>query len=157
MKIYVSLTVMVHLFLALGSLVLTPRTDAHSAERKPSVRSVPPHSEFTPPPPNACASKYDQFYGSEPGVYAYWALCERGQDPAIHDYVGSFDFDSMHCTWATKGTIGGGTPGPLSDNETAVEVSAKGFGLKAAQNLPVNRNEGTIAAWINSRMLPHDS
>jgi hypothetical protein len=52
---------------------------------------IPAGSTFNPPPPNACQSSYDQFYISEPGVYAYWALCETGSTPNIYDYVGRFD------------------------------------------------------------------
>jgi hypothetical protein len=106
-----------------------------------------------PPPPNACQSGYDDYYKTEPGVYAYWALCEAGANPALYDYLGEYDFDSAHCAWG-NGTLTGGLPGPVKDGETALETSAASKGSKVAQNLPINRNAGTIALWINSKTVP---
>src|SRR3984885_5658819 len=83
------------------------------------VLPVPPSSTFTPPPPNACQSKYDQFYIAEPGVYAYWALCEAGNNPGVFDYAGRFDLTPANNAWNSgPGTIQGGIPGPVPDGET---------------------------------------
>jgi hypothetical protein len=76
-------------FLVLGRLACPPtvRAEGTSPDRKPVVSAIPQGSEVTPPSPNACASKYDQFYRAEPGVYAYWALCESGPqstDPRLY-------------------------------------------------------------------------
>lgn len=138
--------------LAFSGPALAHRESVPDAAASP----VPGGSQFAPPPPNTCASQYDRFYGSEPGVYAYWALCEGGSNPMIHDYTGPFDFDAVHCAWG-KGALTGGAPGPVDDNETAVSVSAGQPGLKVAQNLPVNRNAGSLAAWLNSRTLSSGS
>ena len=53
--------------------------------------TIPPNSVFAPPARNQCQSKWDQFYIAEPGVYAYWALCETGNVPnvyAVGDLIG---------------------------------------------------------------------
>src|SRR5258707_13711063 len=73
--------------LAVFSAVATISAFAGQAPTLP----IPPHSSFTSPPPNACQSNYDQFYIAEPGVYAYWALCEAGNNPSVFDYAGRFD------------------------------------------------------------------
>src|ERR1700722_19206274 len=71
-----------------------------------STAPIPPNSSFTPPSPNACQSNYDQFYIAEPGVYAYWSLCERGSNPAIFDYAGRFDLTAASNAWSSgPGTI----------------------------------------------------
>jgi hypothetical protein len=62
---------------------------------------IPAGSTFTLPPPNACQSRYDQFYISEPGVYAYWALCEAGSSPNIYDYAGRFDLTPASNAWSS--------------------------------------------------------
>jgi len=111
---------------------------------------IPPSSSFTLPPPNACQSNYDQFYIAEPGVYAYWALCEAGGNPNIFDYVGSFDLTTASNAWSSgPGTIQGGIPGPVPDGETADQV-ATASSFIASQNIPMNANQGTVAVWVNA-------
>jgi hypothetical protein len=115
--------------------------------------ALPANSRFVLPTANACQSSYDQYYGSEPGVYAYWAFCEAGANPLLHDYVGEYDFDSTHSAWG-NGTLTGGVAGPVSDGETALETAVGSNGSKTAQNLPLNKNAGTIALWLNSKTIP---
>ena len=111
---------------------------------------IPPGSSFTPPPPNACQSTYDQFYLSEPGVYAYWALCEGGSNPNIFDYGGRFDLTPASNAWSSgPGTIQGGIPGPVADGETADQV-ATASSFVASQDIPMNSNQGTLAVWVNA-------
>jgi hypothetical protein len=66
-----------------------------------STLPIPPGSSFSPPPPNQCQSSYDQFYISEAGVYAYWALCEVGSNPNIYDYAGRFDLTPASNAWSS--------------------------------------------------------
>ena len=111
---------------------------------------IPPGSSFAPPPPNACQSNYDQFYIAEPGVYAFWALCETGGNPNIFDYVGSFDLTPATNAWSSgPGTIQGGVPGPVPDGETADQV-ATASSFIASQNIPMNSGQGTLAVWVNA-------
>ncbi|MGO9338936.1 MAG: choice-of-anchor D domain-containing protein [Terracidiphilus sp.] len=109
---------------------------------------VPADSVFAPPAANACQSNYDQFYGAEPGVYAYWSLCEAGSPIQIYDYVGEFDLTTANQSWGS-GVISGGTPGPVPDGETAASVPTASFEIEN-QGIPLNTNQGTVAAWINS-------
>jgi hypothetical protein len=112
----------------------------------PEVPLVAPDgSVFAPPAPNACQSTHDQFYEAEPGVYAYWALCELGTSPAIHDYVGPWDMTSSF----GNGGVVGGSPGPVADGETAATV-ADGTGGLAYQDITLNTHAGTIATWIKA-------
>jgi hypothetical protein len=110
-------------------------------------------STFVPPPPNECQSAYDRFYSSEPGVYAYWAFCESGcAIPTVHDYVGNYEFNASHQAWfgpasATMTAISG----PVPDGETA--LATNNGQIYHAQNLVINRNAGTIAAWMNMGLL----
>jgi hypothetical protein len=111
---------------------------------------IPPGSSFTPPPPNACQSNFDQFYISEPGVYAYWALCEGGGNPNIFDYVGRFDLTPASNAWSSgPDTIQGGIPGPVADGETADQVTT-GSSFIANQDIPLNTNQGTLAVWVST-------
>jgi hypothetical protein len=115
-----------------------------------AVQPVPSNSSFTPPTANACQSAYDQFYIAEPGVYAYWALCELGSNPAIYDYAGRFDLSPANGAWSSvTGTILGGAPGPVPDDETADQVST-GSSFVTDQDIPMNSNEGTLAVWTNT-------
>jgi hypothetical protein len=121
-------------------------TSAFAASTPP----IPPNSSFTPPSPNACQSKYDQFYIAEPGVYAYWSLCEPGSNPAIFDYAGRFDLTPASNAWSSgPGTIQGGVPGPVADGETADQVTTASSFI-ASQDIPMNANQGTVALWANT-------
>jgi hypothetical protein len=127
--------------------VVRPSPAAVDSDASPEI---PPGTIFTPPPANACQSKYDEFYLAEPGVYAYWALCERGSGPSIFDYAGHFDLSPASHAWGSgAGTIRGGAPGPVPDGETADQV-ATGSSFVANQNIPLNGNEGTLALWTNT-------
>jgi hypothetical protein len=121
-----------------------------AAAASDSFSEVPKGTVFTPPPANACQSKYDQFYLAEPGVYAYWALCETGTSPTIFDYAAHFDLSPASHAWSSSpGTIRGGVPGPVPDGETADQVTT-GSSFVANQNIPLNSNEGTLALWVNT-------
>jgi Concanavalin A-like lectin/glucanases superfamily len=109
---------------------------------------TPPGSVFTPPKENACQSRYDQFYATEPGVYTYWSLCESGTPLQIYDYVGQYDLTAANHSFGA-GVITGGAAGPVNDSETAASVTAASFGI-ANQGLPLNTHQGTISAWINA-------
>ena len=109
--------------------------------------NIPTGSSFTPPAANACQSKYDQFYASEPGVYAYWALCEAGSPMQIFDYVGAWDLTSASGSFGS-GVVTGGAPGPVPDGETAAFVTTAQSDIES-QDIPLNANQGTIAGWIN--------
>jgi hypothetical protein len=133
-------------FLSLSLLCAAALAPAQSA----SPQQVPAGSVFNPPPANACQSQYDQFYLAEPGVYAYWALCETGSPPVTYDYAGHFDLTPASHAWSSAaGTIRAGLPGPVPDGETA-QQGTSGSSFIANQNLPLNGNEGTLALWANS-------
>ncbi len=108
---------------------------------------IPGGSFFVPPAANACKSNYDQFYEAEPGVYAYWALCERGKPAQIYDYVGQFDLTSGHSFGS--GVVAGGTAGPVADGETAASVPTASFDIEG-QGIPLNTHQGTVSVWINA-------
>jgi hypothetical protein len=108
---------------------------------------VPRNSSFVPPVANACQSKYDRFYSIEPGVYAYWALCETGSPMQIYDYVGEFDLVAHH-SFGT-GVVSGGVAGPVPDEETAASVPTASYHIEG-QGIPLNTHQGTISAWINA-------
>ena len=111
---------------------------------------LPPNTSFTPPAPNLCGSNFDHFYMSEPGVYAYWALCEQGNDPTLYDYAGRFDFNRANGAWSSpKGTIHGGLAGPVADGESALQVTTASSYV-ASMNLPLNSQQGTLATWVNT-------
>ncbi|MCL2658982.1 MAG: LamG domain-containing protein [Acidobacteriaceae bacterium] len=108
---------------------------------------MPPSSSFEVPAPNACQSRYDQFYKTERGVYAYWALCESGDPIQIYDYAGRWDLSRENHTWGT-GAIVGGASGPVPDGETAA-VSRAGSDFVENQDILMNKHQGTVAAWVN--------
>jgi hypothetical protein len=121
-----------------------------SSEPPAGFAGIPTKAVFAPPPPNACHSKYDEFYIAEPGVYAYWALCEMGSDQSIFDYAGRFDLSPISHAWSSgPGTIRAGAPGPLPDGETGHQVMT-GSSFIANQNIPLNTNQGTVALWANT-------
>jgi hypothetical protein len=119
-----------------------------STNAEAGASEIPPGSSFTLPAENACQSSYDQFYATEPGVYAYWSLCEAGAPPQIYDYVGQYDFTSARHTFG-PGHVTGGAAGPIKDGETAASVASANFGI-ANQGLPLNSHQGTVSAWINA-------
>jgi hypothetical protein len=110
-------------------------------------KPIPEGSTFVVPPANVCQSSYDLFYGSEPGVYSYWALCEPGTPAPIYDYVGAFDLTPKMSFGS--GQVDGGSPGPVSDGETADSVSNSSSKV-VGQGIPMNKYAGTIAAWIKA-------
>lgn len=112
---------------------------------------VPASSSFTPPTANACTSSYDQFYSTEPGVYAYWALCEQGSPMQIYDYVGTWDLTSTSQAWGS-GTVSGGAPGPTPDGETAAFVTSSSSSI-TNQDIPLNARQGTLATWVSGDAL----
>ncbi len=119
-----------------------------AANAETGTSEIPPGSNFTLPNENACQSKYDQFYATEPGVYTYWSLCEAGAPPQLYDYVGQYDFTSANHIFG-PGHVAGGVAGPVADEETAASVPNASYGI-ANQGLPVNTHQGTISAWINA-------
>jgi hypothetical protein len=143
---------------SVGQLTITSTATANSVNivslnGYSQVATVPMGSVFTPPAQNACQSSYDQFYGNEPGVYAYWALCENAAANQFYDYVGSFDLTTASKAWGT-GTVQGGAAGPVEDGETAATVSTALYVIEN-QNIPLNTNQGTIATWINTDATPY--
>jgi len=130
---------------------------AFAATPSGSSSEVPNGTVFSLPPANACQSKYDQFYLTEPGVYAYWALCEAVDASGIFDYAGDFDLSPASHAWGSgPGTIRSGVPGPVPDGETADQVTT-GSSFVANQNIPLNGNEGTLALWANTDGTDHPS
>jgi hypothetical protein len=139
-----------------------PATDDRSGGARKSKASLPPavlqsqipsSSIFQPPPVNACMSNYDQFYESEPGVYAYWSLCESGSPIQSYDYVGQFDLTKASQSWG-KGTVSGGAPGPVPDGETAASVSTATMFIEN-QGIPLNTNGGTVSVWVKASTSAH--
>jgi hypothetical protein len=116
--------------------------------RGQSASDVPPNSVFTPPAPNICQSNYDRYYETEPGVYAYWAVCEPGIPGQFYDYVGRYDLTKANHAW-WQGLVAGGRPGPVADGETAGSVTT-GKSAVEGQGIAVNTNAGTIALWIDT-------
>jgi hypothetical protein len=138
------------LFICIGAWAAP--ANRSSAEPRQAGASRTPNdpagSLFVPPPQNACQSEYDRFYATEPGVYAYWALCERGKPAQFYDYVGDFDLTSSNDSFGA-GTVSGGTNGPVLDGETAASVPTALFDI-GNQGFPLNTHQGTIAAWIST-------
>ena len=125
------------------------------AEQRESSVSVahdsiefPDRSRFAPPAANACESSYDEFYGTEPGVYAYWSLCEAGSPMQIHDYVGPFDLTTSNQSFGS-GVVSGGYAGPVPDGETAAGVPTASFQIEG-QGIPLNMYQGTVSAWVDA-------
>lgn len=115
--------------------------------------SIPPNSVFNPPAENACQSPYDEFYESEPGVYAYWPLCEPGTNPSFYDYAGIFDLtktaEAVVIPEFGYGIVTGGAEGPVDDGETAAQVQTAAY-FAESQDIPVNKNAGALAVWVNT-------
>lgn len=128
---------------------------AQSDSQSGSHRSaeIPPSSRFEVPAPNECQSNYDRFYEAEPGVYAYWALCEKSSPIQIYDYAGHWDLTAKKKTWGA-GSIRGGAPGPVTDGETA--ASGTGADFVQNQDILMNTHQGTIAGWVNAAMTSSD-
>jgi Chitobiase/beta-hexosaminidase C-terminal domain/Concanavalin A-like lectin/glucanases superfamily len=109
-------------------------------------------TSFTVPADNTCNSGYDRFYEAEPGVYAYWGLCETAATgiPAFYDYVNRYDWNVATGAWTSGGTtITGGATGPVADGETAAQVKTQSSYI-ANQNLVLNTNGGSLATWVNT-------
>ncbi len=109
-------------------------------------------ASFAPPAANMCQSSLDQFYKMEAGVYAYWGLCEKGQNANLYDYAGKFDLNLKNGAWFT-GTLNGDAPGPLPDQETSVQALTASTSIEA-QGIPLNTHAGTIATWVNVDLQP---
>jgi hypothetical protein len=106
---------------------------------------------FTIPAANQCQSQWDKFYENEPGVYAFWALCEPGGSPSAYkafDYVGPYDLPGNGYTGYAKGVSGGAT-GPVSDGETGASVADQGSAL-VNQGIVMNTRSGSLATWVNA-------
>jgi len=127
-------------------------TSAAQGRKAGTGALLPLGSVFNSPPPNACASPYDQFYASEPGVYADWALCESGIPRQFYDYVGDFDLTPAAHAFGS-GPIST-VPGPLPDGESAAHVATATSWI-ASQDLPLNPHEGSIALWISADATPY--
>jgi hypothetical protein len=119
---------------------------AQTSTVKPGAAPLPPDSTLTLPAANACQSRYDQFYESEPGVYAYWALCEAGSPIQAYDYVGQFDLTIQNQSFGS-GVVSGDASGPVNDGETAASATTASTHLEN-MGMPVNLHQGTIAAWV---------
>lgn len=115
---------------------------------QPQAGSTPDGSTFDIPAENLCHSKYDHYYADEPGVYAYWSMCEPGTPAMIHDYVGEFDLTSANHAFGT-GQIIGGAPGPVSDEETAARTGSSSDHI-VGQGIPVNSHQGTLFTWVKA-------
>jgi hypothetical protein len=117
-----------------------------------SITPVMTGASFTVPTANACNSSYDRFYKAEPGVYAYWGLCETAATgiPAFYDYVNRYDLNVATGAWTSGGTtIAGGAIGPVADGETAAQVKTQSSYI-ANQDLVLNTNGGSLATWVNT-------
>lgn len=137
------------------TLCTWPQDASANSAAAATPSDLPEGSTFVPPPENACESKYDRFYEEEPGVYAYWALCEGGTPEPIHDYIGEFDLTNTAHDFGT-GQVTGGFRGPVPDDETAGGVFTASVSV-INQGLPVNRIQGTIALWLYADPIPRNS
>ena len=122
---------------------ISPATSTSFAVNPPGSVST-----FTPPPEDACQSKYDTFYGAEPGVIAYWAMCEPGTNSNIYDYIGEWSFVEGASNFG-RGMVTGGILGPVPDGETATQVPSADSKLEY-QGFSLNKNAGTMGLWINA-------
>ena len=129
------------LFTALPGCGFAPRLLAQSS---PSPKSTGPNLPI--PPANACQSPYDSFYQSEPGVYAFWALCESNKSQIGYDYAGG---SSLVKSFVPNVAITGGIPGPVPDGESGARAPDAQFKLER-QGVFLNKHAGTLAAWINA-------
>ena len=101
---------------------------------------------IVPPRANACQSTYDWFYENEPGVFAYWALCESQSDELGLDTLGAWPLAHGF----TKGAgIHGGVAGPVADGECAAQT-LDGQSKLEQQGLFLNKRAGTLALWLNA-------
>lgn len=103
---------------------------------------------FAPLPITGCNSAYDKFYGEEPGVIAFWPLCEGGVNPNLSDPVGEWNFIQGSSMFGGA-TLYGGKPGPVPDGETAVQVIESDQKAEF-QGMSINKNAGTLATWTNN-------
>lgn len=109
-------------------------------------------ASFAVPAANACNSAYDKYYMAEPGVYAYWGLCETASSgiPAFYDYLNRYDLNPAKGAWSSgAGTVVGGASGPVPDSETAAKASTQ-YAFLANQDLVLNSRAGTLAVWANT-------
>jgi len=131
-----------------GDTPATAGVAQSSALTAPSDSNLLSRTEFAPPPINPCTSRYDQFYEEEAGVYAYWPLCEAHTSLGFYDYVGPFNLTPGGHSWGL-GVISSTPVGPVPDDESAARIpTARSF--IEGTGIPLNKHEGTLAAWINS-------
>lgn len=141
------------LLVLMGAALLTiPRSSASMHRSEETTDSdkdstTPPGSTFTLPLPNACQSIYDRFYEGEPGVYAYWALCEKSSPSQNYDYVGPFDLTKANDSWGSSSVFG--VDGPVLDNEAAAAVDNASSFIEN-QGMVLNKHHGTVSAWIKA-------
>ncbi|MCL2658984.1 MAG: Ig-like domain repeat protein [Acidobacteriaceae bacterium] len=126
-----------------------------------TLPSAPSGSSFTPPAADACQSLYDRFYMNEPGVYAFWGLCEypagTGQTATsaidIYDYAGGQNFGHAATTsgvthWEA-GNLVPGVTGPVGDGETGMQNPGDGnVNYVTNMGMLLNNKQGTVATWI---------
>jgi hypothetical protein len=103
-------------------------------------------SVFTLPAANQCDSTYDHFYETEPGVFAYWPLCETSTGGIGYDYLGQWPLAGG---FGTNNAIVGGITSPIPDGETAAQVTDASYKLEN-EGITLNKNAGTIATWVNA-------
>jgi hypothetical protein len=121
---------------------------AAQSASSPTLTPHPPNIDIPliVPAPNACDSIYDSFYESEPGVYAFWVLCEAKPQEIGYDYLGEWPL--VHGI-APTASITGGARGPVPDGETAARAPDATLKLEQ-QGIFLNKHAGTLAAWINA-------
>ena len=141
--------------LSATSAISAPTSAAYTV--KLATAAIPAGSSFIAPQPNTCQSLYDQFYGAEPGVYAFWPMCEAGTNIDIFDYVGNWGLSENYTSgqvlaWGA-GNVTGGLPGPVADGETAAQVTTTASS-RTDTGIPLNANQGTIALWMQAQPTP---
>ncbi len=102
-------------------------------------------SVFNLPAQNQCDSQYDHYYENEPGVYAYWGLCEKEATKIGYDYLGQWP---LLGGIAASPEIVAGPEDPLNDGETAAQAPDAEYKIEN-EGITLNKNAGSLAIWIN--------
>ncbi len=126
-----------HIAYCLFALGVASASSQSSASKQPAMEL---------PRANACQSAYDSFYETEPGVFAYWALCEKQSDDLGFDYLGAWPL--AHGFTHGLG-IQGGVAGPVPDGEHAAQTLDSQAKLEQ-QGIFLNKHAGTLALWLNA-------